>query len=65
MSAYLDMCALSYRADNRGGRSEKLFVEISQFEQQIGISEYCSRKVNELSDFVSYQAPSSLIVTKS
>ena len=30
--------------------------EVSQYEQQIGISEYFSRKVSNFSEFLSYQA---------
>ena len=36
LSALL-ICALSYRANNRDGRSEKVCFEMSQFEKQFGI----------------------------
>ena len=35
--AYLEMCVLSYGADNRAGGGRR-FLEVPQFEQQIGIS---------------------------
>ena len=41
------------------------FLKISQFEQQIEISEYFSSKAHELYECLSNQAPSQLIVTKS
>ena len=36
------------KAYNRGGRSKKCFLEISQFEQRIGISGYFAYKVHDL-----------------
>ena len=36
---------------------KKCLCEISQFEQQIGISEYFSCKVSNFFEFLSYQAP--------
>ena len=47
-----------FQPTNGGDRRKKCFLEISQFEQQIGISEYFSWKVHELSKNLSYQAPS-------
>ena len=47
-----------------GGRSNKGFLEVSQFEQQIGFSGWFSWKIHELSDNLSYKAPSQLMVTK-
>ena len=56
--AYSNMCVLSFRAYNRGGVPKKCFLEVPHFEQQIGIYEYFSWKVHELSEFLSCQAPS-------
>ena len=56
-------CVLNYRAYNTGLQVKKGFFEISQFEQQ-SENEWFSRKAHELSELLSYQAPSWLIVTK-
>ena len=49
---------LSFRAYNRGGRSKSVF-ELSQFEQQVALSEYFARKAEKLSEF--YELSSSFV----
>ena len=44
--------------EQRIGGRKKLFLKLSQFEQQLEFYEHFSRKVSYVSEFLSYQAPS-------
>ena len=49
---------LSYRAYNGDVGSKKRVFEATRLEQQIAIYECFPRKIHELSEFLSYRAPS-------